>query len=77
VERRDAGAVEQAGYAGSAYFAGTAWGGGVHADVRFDLSTSWFIDARASALGLGAMTDTGVEGRLLFGGSIGLGATLP
>jgi hypothetical protein len=77
VERSDARIVERAGYAGSSYWSGTLWGGGLHFGARFDLSTHWFVAARAGALGLGAKTDTGVEGRVLLSGSIGVGAALP
>jgi hypothetical protein len=77
VERSDAPIVERGGYAGSSYSSGTLLGGGLSFGARFDLSTHWFVAARAGALGLGAKTDTGIEGRLLLSGSIGIGAALP
>ena len=77
VTRRDAAQVEAVGYPATAYFTGMAWGGGAHAALRWDLSTTWYLRAQARALGLGAKTDTGAEGRFLLGAYLGLGAVLP
>ncbi len=78
VTRKDAARLEQVGLPTTATFAGTEWGGGAHAEVRWDLSTSWYFSAQVRALGLGAKTDTGAaEGRALLGASLGLGAALP
>jgi uncharacterized caspase-like protein len=77
VTRRDAAQVEALGYPATAYFAGTAWGGGAHAALRWDLSTTWYMRVQTRALGLGAKTDTGAEGRFLVGAYLGLGAVLP
>ena len=77
VTRRDAAQVEAVGYSAKAYFAGTAWGGGAHGALRWDVSTTWYVRAQVRALGLGAKTDTGAEGRFLLGAYLGLGAVLP
>jgi hypothetical protein len=77
VTRKDAAQVEAVGLPGTAYFTGTAWGGGAHAAFRWDLSTTWYVGAQARALGLAAKTDTGAEGRFLLGAYLGLGAALP
>lgn len=77
VTRRDAVQVEALGYRATAYFAGTAWGGGAHGALRWDLSTTWYVRAQARALGLGAKTDSGAEGRFLVGAYLGLGTVLP
>jgi hypothetical protein len=77
VTRKDAAQVEAVGFPATAYFTGTAWGGGAHAALRWDLSTTWYVLAQARALGLGAKTDTGAEGRFLLGAYTALGALLP
>jgi hypothetical protein len=77
VTRKDAAQVETLGLPATAYFSGTAWGGGAHAALRWDLSTTWYVGAQARAVGLGAKTDTGAERRFLLGAYAGLGAMLP
>ena len=77
VTRKDKARVEALGYPATAYFAGTAWGGGAHVALRWDLSTTWYLRVQARALGLGAKTDIGAEGRFLLGACAGLGAVLP
>jgi hypothetical protein len=77
VTRKDATRVQSLGFPAAAMFAGTAWGGGAHAEARWDLSTTWYLHAQVRALALGAKTDTGVEGRALVGAEVGLGAALP
>jgi hypothetical protein len=73
VTRNDADRLASAGLAASASYAGAAWGGGPHVGARFWLTPRLFLDAGARMLALGAKTDSGAEGRLLGGGSLGMG----
>jgi hypothetical protein len=75
VTRTDADRLAAAGLAflAATNHAGPAWGGGAHAGARLWLSNAAFLDFGVRLLALGAKTDTGVESRILGGGSLGLG----
>ena len=71
VTRKDAAEVEAVGYPGTAWFNGSAWGGGLHADARYQLSSTFYALAAVKGLALTTGTDRGIEGRLSFGASLG------
>ena len=75
VTRKDAAEVEAVGYPGTAWFNGSAWGGGLHADARYQLSSTFYAVAAVKGLALATGTDRGIEGRLSFGASLGIGAS--
>ena len=75
VKRKDAAVIEAVGYPGIAYFNGSAWGGGLHVDARYDLSAKLHVVAAVKGLALGAPTNTGTEWRFLLGAYLGLGAS--
>jgi hypothetical protein len=75
VTRNDADRALSVGLTGTASYMGAAWGGGLHAGARVWPSRLWFVDLGARLLALGAKTDSGVDGRLLGGASLGVGAT--
>ena len=76
VTRKDAAEVEAVGYPGTAWFNGSAWGGGLHADARYQLSPSTFYAlAAVKGLALGTPTDMGLRARLSFGAYLGVGAS--
>ncbi len=75
VERKDAAMVETVGYPGIMYFNGSAWGGGLHADARYQLSTTFHLVAAVKGLALGTPTAMGLQARLSFGAYLGIGAS--
>jgi len=75
VERKDAAMVETVGYPGVTYFNGSAWGGGLHADARYQLSTTFHLVAAVKGLALGTPTAMGLQARLSFGAYLGIGAS--
>jgi len=75
VTRTDAAEVEAVGYPGTAWFNGSAWGGGLHADARYQLSSTFYAVAAVKGLALATGTSRGIEGRLSFGASLGIGAS--
>jgi hypothetical protein len=75
VERKDAAVVEAVGYPGVTYFNGSAWGGGLHAEARYQLSTTFHFVAAVKGLALESPTDAGTRARFSFGGYLGVGAS--
>ena len=75
VTRKDAAEVEAVGYPGTAWFNGSAWGGGLHADARYQLSSTFYALAAVKGLALGTPTDMGLRARLSFGAYLGVGAS--
>lgn len=67
--------VETVGYPGIMYFNGSAWGGGLHADARYQLSTTFHLVAAVKGLALGTPTAMGLQARLSFGAYLGIGAS--
>ena len=75
VKRKDAAVVQAVGYPAVAYFGGSARGGGLHADVRYELSATHQAVAGVKGLGLVTPTTMGNEGRLSFGAYLGAGGS--
>jgi hypothetical protein len=74
VERNDAARVAAAGLPASASYGGAMWGGGAHVALRFFVTPGAFVEVGVRGLALGAKTTDGAEGRLVGGGTIGVGA---
>lgn len=75
VTRNDAARVTAVGLNATTRYTGALFGGGAHVAARLFLRPSVFVDVGVKGLALGAKTTDGAEGRVLGGGTLGVGAT--
>ena len=76
VRRNDAAHAILAGFPGESRFDAAALASGAHLGARFVVASPLYVDVGLRAMALGARTSSGIDVRLLGGGSLGIGLSL-
>jgi len=74
--RNDGHRAALAGFPATTHHAGAAWGGGLHAGLRFSIAPPLYIDVGVRTLALGTRGSSALDGRVLGGGLVGVGLSL-